>query len=145
MPPLRVKLHYPKMGPPTKAHATDAGFDLTCMDIIDKGNNLLLLDTGVSLEPPPGFYTELFVRSSMIKTNFILANSVGIIDPDYRGIVYLPLRYIGKGNGQQEAQNLLGTRVAQLIVKKIEPITLEICEQLSLTPRGSRGFGSSGA
>ncbi|MDT8445716.1 MAG: hypothetical protein RRB13_02310 [bacterium] len=142
---LKLQLHYPDMPAPTKAHSTDSGVDLTCMAVEEKRERVYMLDLGVSVEPPPGYYTELFPRSSIIKTDFVQANSVGIIDQDYRGRIYLPLRYLGQGDGMDKARELIGQRVAQLILKRIEPFDLKIVDQLNDTPRGQGGFGSTGA
>ncbi|MBU2512122.1 dUTP pyrophosphatase [bacterium] len=129
---------------PVKAHSDDSGLDLTLIKVIEKRDNLFFFDTGVSVEPPPGYYTELFPRSSIYKTDFMMTNSVGVIDAGYRGILYLPMRYLGKGDGLSEAENLIGTRVAQLILKKLEPFEIEIVGDLSNSERGEKGFGSSG-
>jgi len=142
--PLKIQLHYPGMTVPAKAHASDAGFDLACMDVLDKGNQVYLLDTGISIEPPVGFYVELYPRSSVYKSNFFQANSVGIIDPDYRGRIYLPFRYIGTGDGLTEAKALVGTRVGQMVVKRQEQVLIQVCDDLSNTCRGANGFGSTG-
>jgi len=143
-PRLKMQLHYPGMSLPVKAHPSDAGFDLTCMEVIDKGNQVYFLDTGVSLEPPAGFYVELYPRSSVYKTNFFQANSVGIIDPDYRGRIYFPFRYLGQGDGLAEAKALIGTRIGQLVVKRQEQVQLDLSEHLNDTHRGENGFGSTG-
>lgn len=142
---LKIQLHYDHMPTPQKAHSTDSGVDLTCMAVEQKRERLFMLDLGVSVEPPEGYYTELFPRSSIIKTDFFQANSVGIIDQDYRGRIYLPLRYLGQGNGQDKAHELIGQRVAQLVLKRIEPFELSIVDNLNDTPRGAGGFGSTGA
>ncbi len=96
---LKIKCHYEDMPVPSQAHKTDSGVDLTLMDILKKRDNVFFFDMGVSIEPPQGFYTELVPRSSIYKYDFIMANSIGIIDSEYRGIIYMPMRYIGNGNG----------------------------------------------
>ena len=39
-------------------------------------------DTGISIHVSDGYYVEIVPRSSITKTDFLLANSVGIIDPE---------------------------------------------------------------
>ncbi len=141
---MRIKCHYPGMPAPVKAHPDDSGLDLTLIKVIEKRDNIFFFDTGVSVEPPEGYYTELFPRSSIYKTDFIMTNSVGVIDTGYRGILYLPMRFLGNGDGLFEAEKLIGTRVAQLILKRLEPFDIEIVGDLSNSERGARGFGSSG-
>ncbi|MCP4754207.1 MAG: dUTP pyrophosphatase [Proteobacteria bacterium] len=133
------------MSLPKRAHATDAGLDLTLMKVVEKRENLFFFDTGVSVEVPEGYYTELYPRSSIYKVDFIMANSVGIIDTGYRGILYLPMRYVGNGNGRDEAEKLIGHRVGQLVLRKLEPFHIQIVGDLSESERGGKGFGSSGS
>lgn len=142
---LKFQLHYPGMAPPKKAHGTDAGLDLTCMAVEQKGERLFFLDTGVSLEPPEGYYAELYPRSSMAKSEFVQANSVGIIDGDYRGKVLMPVRYLGSGDPLQAALALVGQRVGQLVLKRMEIYEVQVVSELNNTQRGSGGFGSTGA
>ena len=128
---------------PKKAHLDDSGLDLSLIKVIQKRDNIFFFDTGISVEPPTGYYTELVPRSSIYKQDFIMANSVGIIDQGC-GLIMMPMRYVGKGNGLSEAENLIGERVGQLILKQLVPFQIEICDDLSKTQRGEGGFGSSG-
>lgn len=141
---LKVKLHYKDMPLPSQAHEGDAGLDLTLMEVIEKRENVFFFDTGVSVEPPKGYYTVLVPRSSIYKTDFVQANSVGIIDHGYRGVIYMPMRYVGHKDGLIEARKLIGTRIGQLILQKLEPFTLELSEDLNDSSRGEGGFGSTG-
>jgi len=141
---LKLKLHYQDMESPKKAHASDTGLDLTCMEVIEKRDRVYFFDTGISIEPPNGYYTELLPRSSIYKHDFIMANSLGVIDQDYRGRLYMPMRYIGQGDGLAEAKSLIGKRVGQLILRKLEPFEVQEVEDLADTQRGEGGFGSSG-
>lgn len=126
---------------PTKAHETDIGFDLTAIDIYKKLNdNVVLFETGIIVNPPKGYYTEIVPRSSISKTGYILANSVGIIDPHYRGSLKIPVRFID----DDLPPPLLPFCKFQLILRKIEECTMkEVKEDFNITDRGSGGFGSS--
>jgi dUTP pyrophosphatase len=143
-PVLKIKLHYPEMAVPSRAHPTDSGLDLSLMKVIEKRPGLYFFDTGISIEPPEGYYAELVPRSSIYQTDFIMTNSVGIIDTDYRGPLYLPMRYLGQGDGLSEARALIGRRIGQLLLKKREPFVTQVVPELSVTARGEGGFGSSG-
>ena len=142
---IKIKVHYPGMKLPERAHASDSGLDLTLMKVIEKRHNVFFFDTGISIEPPPGYYTELYPRSSIYKSDFILTNSVGIIDEGYRGILYMPMRYVGVGNARQEAEKLVGQRIGQLVLKKLEPFSIQVVDELAESERGGKGFGSSGS
>ncbi len=88
----------------------------------------------------------LHLGLQLVKTDFLLANSVGVIDPGYRGRIRVVLRYLGRApdGGAAEARALLGTRMAQLLVRRLEPVQVEPVDGLDATARGSGGFGSSG-
>lgn len=141
---LKIKCHYPEMEAPVKAHHNDSGLDLSLIRVIEKRDNIFFFDTGISIEPPEGYYTELYPRSSIYKSDFIMTNSVGIIDAGYRGILYMPMRYVGNQNAREEAEKLVGSRVGQLVLKKLEPFGIELTDHLSDSERGENGFGSSG-
>jgi len=132
------------MPSPKKAHLDDSGLDLSLIKVIQKRDNIYFFDTGISVEPPVGYYTELVPRSSIYKQDFIMTNSVGIIDQGYRGLIMMPMRYVGDGKGLLEAEKLIGERIGQLILRQLIPFQIEICDDLSETQRGEGGFGSTG-
>ena len=82
---LKVRRHYDGMALPGRGHENDAGLDLTAMALETPRPRLFAFDTGISVEVDAGFYCEVVPRSSIVKTDFLLANSVGVIDPGYRG------------------------------------------------------------
>jgi dUTP pyrophosphatase len=141
---LKIQTHVEGMALPSRAHSDDAGWDLTAMSVEPLRPRVFRFDTGISVQPPEGFYCEVAPRSSIVKSDFMLANSIGIIDPGYRGHLYVVLRYMGEGEGAAEANALLGTRIVQLIVRRREDIAIEHADTLDGTARGAGGFGSSG-
>ena len=141
---LKIKCHYPDMPVPCSAHIEDSGIDLTAITVIQKTKDIYFFDLGVSVEPPSGYYTELYPRSSIYKYDFMLANSVGIIDQTYRGSIMMPMRYLGNGDPLQAAEQLLNKRIAQLVLRRHIPVTIQVVDELSSTTRGTGGFGSTG-
>jgi dUTP pyrophosphatase len=133
---------------PTKGHDHDVGMDLTVISFEKKSKRLFLYNTQIKVEPPEGYYIEIVPRSSICFSDFILANSIGIIDPGYRGDLKLPLRYIGELTDEQaiedQAKTLVNTRVAQMILRKIHPCVIVEAESLSEAQRNEKGFGSTG-
>ena len=142
---LRIQTHYDGMILPGRAYADDAGLDLTAMAVEPLRPRVFSFDTGVSVQISPGFYCEVAPRSGIVKTDFIVANSVGIIDPGYRGRIRVVLRFLGEGGGLEQARALIGTRIAQLLVRRRQEVSIEQVEALEATPRGAGGFGSSGS
>ena len=132
------------MPSPKRGHETDVGIDLTVMAVDQKSTNIFFFDTGISIQLSKGYYAEIVPRSSIIKTDFFLANSVGIIDPDYRGRIFMPFRYIGNSNSIEAAEKLKHKRIGQLIIRKLESCCIKIVDSLEDTDRGVNGFGSTG-
>ena len=132
--------------PPTRAHAEDAGFDLSVHRFTRRGPRLFFFDMGVRIDPPAGYYCELIPRSSIVWRGWIMPNSVGVIDPGYRGKIMAPLLYLGEGEAEAEAEGLVGERVVQLVLRALYPTALEevSVDQLSDSVRGEGRFGSSG-
>lgn len=125
---------------PTKAHPSDIGYDLTVIDIFKKiSNRITLFETGVAVSPPKGYYIEIVPRSSLSKTGYMLANSVGTIDPDYTGTLKIALIKV-----DTELEDIkLPFTGCQMILRKAEYADLEQVETLTETVRGEGGFGSS--
>ena len=117
------------------------GYDVYSIEdaILHRGH-VTVVRTGLSIEPPPWYHVELYIRSSLAKEGIILANGVGIIDKDYRGEVKLLLAKITSGRKVLPK----GTRVGQLIVRKSHFPEIEEVDTLSETERGNGGFGSTG-
>jgi len=126
--------------PPFKKRVSDSGFDLYLVKLLKKEGNLYFFDTGVRLSPPPGYYFDLVPRSSIFKSGFILANSVGIIDMTYRGTVKVPLIKVDPGKPEPE----LPWRAVQLIPRRFFPLEGKEVGSLDPTLRGEGGFGSTG-
>ena len=126
--------------PPFKKRISDSGFDLHLVKLIKKEGNLYFFDTGVRVSPPPGYYFDLVPRSSIFKSGFILANSVGIIDMTYRGTIKVPLIKVNPDAEEPE----LPWRAVQLIPRRFFPLEGIQVESLDPTLRGEGGFGSTG-
>ena len=64
----------------------------------------------------------------------------GVIDSDYRGNLGVLLFNLG----DQHFSFKEGDRIAQLVVKTYEHVSIENVDDISDTNRGENGFGSSG-
>ena len=129
---------------PTKAHPTDAGLDLTAVDITTEinecGELILVYHTGLAIEIPEGYFGMLTPRSSISKKSLELVNSVGVIDSDYRGEVMAKFRAT---TSVVPAVYKVGERICQLLILPVPDVQLEEAEQLTETDRGEGGFGST--
>lgn len=130
---------------PTKARPSDVGLDLTIIKKVkDMTNNVTLYDTCVRVQCPHGMYAEVVPRSSLSKSGYMLANSVGIIDPSYTGNIMIALAKI-----DPTAPDItLPFRCCQLIFRKQEYVNLidmtNSDHDIIETSRSAGGFGSSG-
>ena len=125
---------------PSKATLGDSGYDLTLIDVAKKYGQVTLYNTGVKVQPPFGYYYDLVPRSSIIKSGYMLANSVGIIDQGYTGEIMVPLIKI-----DPDAPDLvLPNRIAQLIPRQWIHMKMEQTDTFESTKRSEGGFGSSG-
>jgi len=127
---------------PTKAFEDDAGYDLTIIKKIkDFNSKTTLYDTGIKIEIDEGYYTEIVPRSSISKFGYILANSIGIIDNNYRGNLMIALTKICDDAPDIE----LPFKCCQLLIRKqISADLFEIkSDDLTETERNEGGFGST--
>lgn len=107
----------------------------------------LIIDVNETILIPTGFKTsfndwrvlKLFMRSSMAINGLILANSVGIIDSDYRGEVFMAVKNISNFSRQLRH----GDRIVQALYEEVyRPKLIE--GNVQDTIRGAGGFGSTG-
>ncbi len=125
---------------PFKSRFSDVGFDLTIIEVVKSFNSTTsLYNTGISLNIPYGYYAEIVPRSSLSKTGYMLANSVGIIDNSYRGSLFIPLIKVCPDSPSIK----LPMTCCQLIFKKQEFVWMEETQTLTQTSRGDGGFGST--
>lgn len=137
--PFKYTLCDPLGTPPTRARPSDSGFDLSLVAIRNTFGNVILYGTGVTVQPPSGFYFDLVPRSSMIKQGYMLANSVGIIDQSYTGEIMVPLIKVDP----DAPDPILPCRMVQLIPRKWYGFIPEQVDSLDITERASGGFGST--
>lgn len=143
----------------------DSGFDLYCPDVVKFEENTTRLvnlkvqaaayrieesfenfnPNNYTIVSPVGF--GLHVRSSIYKTNFRLANNIGIIDSGYRGNLMAAVDYnehhMHNDRNPQDTMNV-GDRYFQICMGNLEPFGVILVDELTSTDRGSGGFGSTG-
>lgn len=92
---LKVKKLFQNTTLPAYAHEGDAAMDLTGVRIeYDAENDAYIYDTGLVFETRKGVAAFIMPRSSIYKTNFYLANSIGLIDTaTYRGHVKIVFKH----------------------------------------------------
>ena len=128
---------------PVPASAGAAGFDLAAAESCEiPAGQIRLIPTGLVIQIPDGHFLAIFARSSTpLQRGLIVANGVGVIDPDYCGPTdEVKVQVL---NVTTEAVTVAcGDRIAQGIVL---PAPRVEWEEVSAATVGSRGgFGSTG-
>lgn len=157
---------YPEM--PRKDNIFDTGYDIKLIGIEKFVGDVVFFKTGLKLAPTKGYYLEIVPRSSISKLPLSLANSVAIIDNEYRGEVLIPIRFHHAFQGEVKsgdsaipaglvtlfekkhttlraaAQTLIKEKpyLCQFIMRKRLNVDFELGE-LDDTIRGEGGFGST--
>lgn len=119
-----------------------SGFDLHSIeDIIIDSGCFAVVKTGLAFEIPNGYEIQIRPRSGLAYNNGIgVLNSPGTIDSDYRGEVMVILFNFSKENFCIKS----GDRIAQAVLAQVYIANLIISDNLNITKRGNRGFGSTG-
>jgi dUTP pyrophosphatase len=129
-------------------YATDSGYDLYIPNtMILPANSMTMVDLRVRCQLEPvdsqniqnihGYY--LYPRSSISKTPLRLANSVGIIDFNYRGTLKVAV-----DNRSAEPYEIKGgERLFQLCMPDLRPFKVVLGTVNKNTDRGEGGFGST--
>ena len=107
---------------PTRSDSGAVGFDLysDSNTFIACDECTMLIDTGIAIEIPKGYWGGIYARSGLACNNGIrLANCVGVIDSSYRGSIRVAL-YRDKVTFPKQEHKIIphGTRIAQLIIHK---------------------------
>lgn len=128
---------------PVKGSLNAACYDVYAHSIKLERPDKIIVGLGFMTEIPPGFKGTLVPRSSISKTPWFLANSMGIIDADYRGEWMMVLRTTGSVI-YDALPFEIGERCGQIYFEKVGDIEMEEVDELSDTARGTGGFGSTG-
>lgn len=138
-----VKKLNPEAVIPSSAHETDAGYDLVAIDDGKWTDTYVEYDTGLSIQPEKGYHVEIFPRSSISKTDLVLANGVGLIDESYRGPILLRFKCTNPQMFTRKSYKK-GDKIGQLVIRATERALFKEVDELVETKRGSGGFGSTG-
>jgi len=129
---------------PTKGSAHAAGWDLYCLEeTVVNFRSSVKLRTGLRVAIPEGYEGQVRARSSLGSKGLILPHSIGTIDADYRGELFVLMTWIGQGESYKVKS---GERIAQLVIAPIPNVQFSEVgvDELGETERGEGGFGSTG-
>ncbi|KAJ6627537.1 dUTPase-like protein [Mycena sp. CBHHK59/15] len=137
---LLIKRLSDKAKIPTRGSPLSAGYDLYSAERKTvPAHGKALVDIQISVAVPAGTYGRVAPRSGLA-SKFMIDTGAGVIDADYRGVVFVLLF----NHSDKDFQVEEGDRVAQLIIERIyTPEVMEV-QDLDQTLRGAAGFGSTG-
>ena len=127
---------------PSQAYEGDAGLDLAACDAVTlRPGERAVVPTGIAVEIPDGYAGFVQPRSGLAARHGIgLVNSPGLIDSGYRG----EIKVVVVNTDLRELFAIEpGMRIAQLVIVPVPAVRLVEAEQLAVSERGARGFGSS--
>lgn len=142
---------------PTKAHDTDAGFDLrTPVDFIvpaaqtvdeyatsfttfyKMSAGMVTVDTGVHIQLPKGTVGMIKSKSGLNVKHSLITE--GVIDAGYTGSIVVKVYNLS----DKPYMFTKGDKITQLVIMPIVENELEQVDSLEDTERGNGGFGSTG-
>ncbi len=141
---VKVKLLYPYAKMPRYGTEFSAGADLcACLEapVTLMPGDTKMISIGIAMEIPVGYAGLVYARSGLAsKRGLAPANKVGVVDCDYRGEFFVPLR------NHSDVPQIIepGDRIAQMIITPYLTANFTEAEELSDTCRGLGGFGSTG-
>jgi dUTP pyrophosphatase len=127
---------------PVRAYDADAGLDLAACERVELAPGArAVVGTGLAVAIPDGHAGFVQPRSGLAAEHGIaIVNSPGLVDAGYRGELKVVLL-----NTDREAPFVVepGMRIAQLVVVPVAfPEPREV-DELPVSERGEKGFGSS--
>jgi dUTP pyrophosphatase len=144
--PLKIKLQKTTEDArmPIKGTADAACYDVYAHSITSSENGKINVGLGFKTEIPKGYRGVIVPRSNLTKFRWVLNNSFGVIDSDYRGEWMAIFTQIDNTDSNDTFPYGVGDRVAQIYFEVVLPITFDVVPELEESDRGELGFGSTG-
>ena len=139
----RIRRLRPDVPLPAFQTPESAGFDLAASeDTTVQPGEVMLVPTGLVIEVPHGHLLGVFARSSTpLKRGLMVANGVGVVDPDYSGpqdeVKIEVVNFTGKPVVVKK-----GDRIAQGIIIPCRQVEWREADEIRANSRG--GFGATG-
>lgn len=127
---------------PVKGSKEATGYDIRLKGAhVIQPNESVLLPSQTSVSVPENVICFALPRSGITKLGLIMTNSIGLIDPDYTGVIHFA--YFNRTDKPVEL--LDNERLGQLtFIESLVPNFIQVDEFSKKTERGDTGFGNSG-
>lgn len=141
---VKFKKIHPEAELPVRGTFGSAGYDIVAdlnEDVTIQPGEVAKIPTGFATSFRSDFVALVYSRSGLAtKNGLVVAQGTAVIDSDYRGEWFIPLR-----NTSNEPQLVRsGDRIAQLLVQPVCRVKAIEVDDLNQTRRGEGGFGSTG-
>lgn len=136
---VKIKKLHPDAVIPKKAHATDAGFDLTAVnDTVIPARGRALLNTGIAIDIPIGYAGFVVGRSgNTIRRG--LVGQLGIVDTGYQDAIGV----MAFNETDEDISVAKGERIGQIVIVPHLPADFDESADFKAQNRNG-GFGSTG-
>ena len=134
---------------PKKGESNAMCYDCFAWKIKLREDGKIEVDLGFSARPPKGYGIRLIPRSSLSKYWWVMNNSIGIGDEDYKGnykAIFTPMPVLNRFHKNYFNEIFpydIGDRVCQMEIYERQDFLFEEVSELSGNDRGG-GFGSTG-
>lgn len=137
---MKVKVLDSKAIIPEYAHPGDAGLDIYSIETVTlQPLERRAIRTGLAIAVPDGHVGLVWDKSGMAN-KFGIKTKGGVIDSTYRGELQIIMINLSDKPHTIET----ATKIAQLLIQKVEHVSIEVVEDLDTTTRGDGRFGSTG-
>lgn len=139
---ISFKRIHPDAVLPAYAHPSDAGLDIRSVaTLVIPAGKRALVPTGLVVNLPPAYEAQVRPRSGLaLKNGVTVLNAPGTIDAGYRGEIGVILANFGEDDFEVKK----GDRIAQLVIAPVTQPTIVETNEIEVTDRGAKGFGSTG-
>jgi dUTP pyrophosphatase len=138
---LQVKKLDPRAKLPNYAIPGDAGLDLYALEdyTVPAGELLTGIRTGIAIAVPKGYVGLCWDKSGLAAKHGIKVMA-GVIDSGYRGEMILTVL----NTSNKDYNFVAGDKVMQILIQSVQQVEVVEAQELLLTERGQRNFGSTG-
>ncbi len=141
---------------PKKGNDKASCYDVICKEVLKISPNKIYCKLGFKSQIPKGYKAVLIPRSNLTKFNWIMNNSPGQVDEDFRGEWQMRFTGIPIGISRRGDYGTIlgfeydifpykkGDRIGQMYIAPVVPINFVAIGTVDKTERGTGGYGSTG-
>jgi dUTP pyrophosphatase len=149
---IKFKKLNPDIPLPARGTVSSGCWDVVVSELIVEKFGKVTVKLGFATEFNDAYCMQMVPRSGISKSRYLMANSPGQIDADYRGewmMKFTAVPEVKVVDGEVKVHYGVfpyskGERVGQIYLRKVVPAEFHEVKELSDSGRGQGGFGSTG-